>query len=99
MQGLKNIIIALQLFFCLFLLVFFKAIRPQAARHIVPGDCFITTSISKGVVPEMVTLSVLQHQMPKFRIKHGKFHKETTHTPSIHLFLSKMFIRIQGLIK
>ena len=50
---------------------FFKAIRPQAARHVVPGYCFITTSISKEVVPEMVPLSVLQHQIP---IKHGKFH-------------------------
>ena len=31
---------------------FFKAIRPQAARHVVPGDCFITRSISKELMPE-----------------------------------------------
>ena len=50
------------------------------------SDCFITTSISKEMVPEMVALSVLQHQMPKFRIKHGKFHKEIIHIdlPSLH---------------
>ena len=36
----------------------------------------------------MVSLPVLQHQMLKFRIKHVKFHKETTHIPSIHLSLS-----------
>ena len=28
--------------------IFFKAIRP----HIVPGDCFITRSISKELMPE-----------------------------------------------
>ena len=54
----------------------------------MPGDCFITTSISKEVVPEMVALSVLQHQMPKFCIKHGKFHKEIIHIPSLHTSLS-----------
>ena len=44
---------------------------PQVVRCVVPGDCFITRSISKEVVPEMVSISVLQHQIP---IKHGKFH-------------------------
>ena len=54
----------------------------------MPGDCFITISISKEVVPEMVPLLVLQHQIPNFRIKLEKCHKETTHIPSIHLSLS-----------
>ena len=67
---------------------FFKAIRPQAARHVVPRDCFITTSISKEVVPEMVSLLILQHQIPKFCIKHGKFHKKSIHIPSLHPSLS-----------
>ena len=31
---------------------------------------------------------VLQHQIPNFRIKLERFHKETTHIPSIHLSLS-----------
>ena len=64
---------------------FFKAIRPQAARHVVPRDCFITRSISKEVVPEMVSISVLQHQIP---IKHGKFHFKFIHIPSLHLSMS-----------
>ena len=64
--------------------IFFKAIQPQAARHVVPGDCFITRSISMDLMPEMV----LQHQIPKFRIKHGKFHKETIHIPFLHPSLS-----------
>ena len=78
---------------------FFKAIRPQAARHIVPGDCFITTSISKEVMPEMVPLSVLQHQIPNFRIKLEKFsHRIYSHIFPFQ-FLSKMYIKIQGLLK
>ena len=66
----------------------FKAIRPQAARHIVPGDCFITRSISMDLMPEMVLFLVSQHQMPKFLIKHGKFHKETIHIPTLNPSLS-----------
>ena len=47
----------------------------------MPGDCFITKSISMERVPEMVSILVLQHQIPKFRIKPGKFLKETSLTP------------------
>ena len=54
----------------------------------MPGDCFITRSISMDLMPEMVSFLVSQHQMPKFRIKHGKFHKETIHIPSLHTSLS-----------
>ena len=54
----------------------------------MPGDCFITRSIPKEVVPEMVPLLILQHQIPNFRIKHGMFHIETTHINSLSLSLS-----------
>ena len=41
------------------------------------------------LMPEMVSFLVSQHQMPKFCIKHGKFHKETIHIrPSLHTSLS-----------
>ena len=40
------------------------------------------------LMPEMVSFLVSQHQMPKFRIKHGKFHKETIHIPPLHTSLS-----------
>ena len=63
-------------------------IRPQPARHVVPVDCFITTSISKELVPEIVPHMVLLHQIPNFRIKHGKFPRETIHIPSLHPSLS-----------
>ena len=45
-------------------------------------------SILQQVVPEMVSLPVLQHQMSKFHIKHGKFHKESTRIPSLAFSLS-----------
>ena len=50
---------------------FLRQSAAQQPRHEVPGDCLITRSISMDLMPEMVSLSVLQHQIP---IKHGKFH-------------------------
>ena len=80
-------------------LFFFKAIRPQAARHVVPGDCFITRSISTYLMPERVSLPVSQQQMAKFCIKHGQFHKETTFDILPCQLPSKISIIIQGLLK
>ena len=48
----------------------------------------IQPSILQELVPEMVPFPVLQHQIAKFGIKHGKFHKESIHKPSIFLSLS-----------
>ena len=67
---------------------FLKQSSPQGSRHVVPGDCFITKSISMNLMPEMVSFLVSQHQMPKFRMKHGKFHKETIHIPTLNTSLS-----------
>ena len=59
-----------------------------AIRCVVRPGLLIQGSILQGLVPEMVPLSVLQHQIAKFRIKHGKFHKESIHIPSIFVSLS-----------
>ena len=77
--------------------VFCSFLKQSRAQPFRPFS-FITRSISMDLMLEMV----LQHQMPKFRIKHGKFHKETIHIPfphPPHQFLSKMSITIKGLLK
>ena len=70
---------------------FLRQCAAQQPRHKVSDDCLITRSISMNLMPEMVSLSVLQHQMPKFHIKHGKFQIETIHIPSLHPSLSVPF--------
>ena len=70
---------------CLKLHNFLRQSAAQQTRHEVPGDCLITRSISMDLMPEMISLSVLQHQIP---IKHGKFHLKSIHIPSLHLSMS-----------
>ena len=50
------------------------------------------------VVPESISLSVLQHQICNFHIKHGMSHMETTHVPSLHLTMTATIQYIQRLI-
>ena len=51
------------------------------------------------VVPESVSLPVLQHQICNFHIKYRMSHIETTHVPSLHLFMSATIQYIQRLLK
>ena len=65
---------------------FFLAIRCVAAdARSASAGLLIQASISMEVVPEMVSLPVLQHQIPNFRIKPGKCYMEFTHLPSLLL--------------
>ena len=64
-----------------------------------PGDCFIRALIFVEVVPESVSLPVLQHKIWNFYIKYGMSHIETTHVPSLHLTMSATIHYIQRLLE
>ena len=51
------------------------------------------------VVPEGVSLPVLQHQIGNIHIKYGMSQIETTHVPSLHLTMSATIHYIQRLLK
>ena len=50
-------------------MIFFKTNLLRSSQgHLGPGDCFIMALIFVEVVPESVSLPVLQHQICNFRI-------------------------------
>ena len=46
------------------------------------------------VVPESVSLPVLQHKICNFQIKYGMSHIKTTHVPSLHLTMTGLDIKV-----